>query len=217
LTGWLAQAKLQPKSEHKLLICWRTIFLYLAQSVEHGTEDVHTLAEASLSRFVKLLEKWAEDARFGSLIGLLGVGTSPFAPRFRLAAKAVLTFVLLRRNAAASARMKRVVFDWTGKLGLPAAGSSEQKERERLVSEWLALSKSKSYKEFASIVDALCPRLIDPALTIVGASCSLVDHLAGFLFPDIPWPSQHVVASNPMRASISAASAPPMPSAPPPM
>jgi len=191
-----------PKNEVKMLYAWWTYTSSLAQAVRQGTPDSQRLADQSLHKFGKLCEKLGEDARFGSLIGMLGVGTSLYEPRFRLAARTLDLYIELRKNTAASARSKYVLYDWTGVLvaaGTPPPSVNESKEQDKLTREFSELASSKNYTKLADAVPLLLQLAMDRSRLTLTNGHVMVFEVVRILYPELPWPDAWNPRARPER------------------
>ncbi len=182
-----------------MLIAFRNFMEYITTAVvfAEGEQDVLKRANHSLSEFVKLLEKFGEDARFGAFIAVFGVGTSQLSCRFRLFARSVWLFLCLRRSirlppAGSKGKTVHLGFDWARNESTVLV--LEQKEVDKYLHDWLALLNNKHYRQFASQIEHISGYLFDSTLSIAEHSMLFCDYLVGTLMPDeVPWPDAFAV------------------------
>eukprot|EP01006_Ploeotia_vitrea_P035248 TRINITY_DN65849_c7_g4_i1.p1 TRINITY_DN65849_c7_g4~~TRINITY_DN65849_c7_g4_i1.p1 ORF type:complete len:1519 (-),score=849.25 TRINITY_DN65849_c7_g4_i1:58-4479(-) len=172
---WMTTTKLSRASENKVLLAVRALFEWQAESLrraEHSANAV-AMANAMMGRLVQFVGKLGEDAKYGALIGMLGLGSSDYSERFRLAMRSVEVFVSLRQ-VGSSGKGKKMTFeyDWIGSRGL-----CESVQREKLLSAFGELASSKHYTSVAQHVPPILEFVSDAKHTLVKAADELFDQI----------------------------------------
>ena len=153
------------------------------------------MANNALSKILKILSKDAEHSKYGSFMGMLGLGSSKFSSRYRLAAHALHCFLSLRRHfvIVKGKKLKKddIRFDWEGNepLNTNEHGKIEEKERDRFLSEFQSLSKSKTYKDFKIQIDRLLFYITSSELRVKNSD-RFLNHIIAVLFPSKNWPQE---------------------------
>jgi hypothetical protein len=157
LAEWVENSKMSELgSEIRLLYAWRTIVeTHLNSVTSQSQSDNEHATSASLTKLVKHIKSCSEDAKFGALLGFVGIGSSTYSPLFRLGARILAAFLLLRRGAHVK-KAKVYSFDWDGKMDvIPQELKSvhshpkthEAKDKKKVLESLDSILSNKKYKE----------------------------------------------------------------------
>lgn len=172
LSSWLPSLPIVRGAEHKMLLLWTEMLALLLNQLvfapsPHAVDQMHTFGQTLL--------KYAEDKRGEGLLSVLGMGEkSPFPVEFRLAARALGTFVECQFHEHLGFRMKTDV---------PLQLS---RTAEKAMHALHGLQKNKEYAHLISAVSALHQFCSNPShcMTHVLQLCASVCSL---LYPSIRW------------------------------
>ena len=201
LVGWLgaataghASATRSPDAnkifEHKAVSAWRAIVHVQTRIValmsQNGSRRLGK-ADKCLSDLTDFLTNVYQESRFGTsgfgrwsgkILGVVGLGKSQYSPRFRLAARALVTYLAVYRAGNA--------FSWTKNSRTASQGDSK-----RLIAELVALEKHKSYAELVpsirAIVGDIRARGSRGADSIMGIKDFLESRILP-MYPEVAWP-----------------------------
>jgi len=185
--------------EHKLLMICRTIVHAQTALVKAIPNGPTAEANSTFAKLHSFLEAVSNDSRFarskfgrftGRILGSVGIGSSQYTPRFRLAGRCLAAFIVLRRQS--SDRSSLQMFNWN-------EGVSSGKEKKKIQSSIEALARSRKYQNLKEKVESAAGALNDTSSQgLVGAG-QFFESTVVKLFPDLEWPGswiQHPSTNN---------------------
>jgi len=170
--------------EHKLIILCRTIVHVQSALVKVGASDLdgkHKAADNSFGAFLAYLEMVSSDSKFsrsafgrfsGRLLGVVGIGRSQYTKRFRVATRALATFISMRRATSSE-------FQWQGP-GL-------HKDHKKISASFRSLEKNRKYDNLKSKICSISSKLHSPGFLLIDVGNFFEENILG-LFPDLKWP-----------------------------